>query len=634
MSVATDSRRLSLNLICSLETPIYGRGRIVYSYSLIRFLTADLSQGLVGWTELFSLNTYKSSQFDLVNSESNGVLFMKFRWLSAAVCTATLGLATLISPNQCQAQAKSSAPKAAATAVADETEDEAVVVVAINSIDSLLPNVQHVARLVGAGAAVGGVSSIVNQFVTGLDKARPFGVFVNLDENGQPSFVGCLPIEDLEQFFEQLGTVIGEPNDLGDGLYELGVGGNTIYAKKIGKWLYVGQTEESLDDLPENMADVLPKMIQKYDIRIQVNPQNIPDELVEFLMAQAQEGLDRGMEQSGNVDPADAESTREASEKMMEQMQEAIEGTEKLVIGLAINKQEKRTVLDFGSQFVADSKYAKQIEKLKSSKTAVAGIPQDGSMMIMQAFQLVATDEIEQIEKSLDVGLKTALKDADENMKKLAEEAVDILVESAKLGKMESAVDVSVESSLNIVTSVSVADGAKIEALAVKIAAELVKEKSPVQLKINSGKYAGFNLHSGKGTLPPQAPAAVKKIFGDAVTIAIATGPKSVHIAVGKNCDASVKSAIDRAAAKPSAPAEAFKMRLVLSQLLNYIQSIEASPVSEAMLNAVSAAVGNDRIMIDSTSIERGVIVRLSLEDGVMKAIAAGVKAGQTGGGF
>ena len=75
-------------------------------------------------------------------------------------------------------------------------------------------------------------------------------------------------------------------------------------------------------------------------------------------------------------------------------------------------------------------------------------------------------------------------------------------------------------------------------------------------------------------------------------------------------------------------------MRLVLSQLLNYIQSIEASPVSEAMLNAVSAAVGNDRIMIDSTSIERGVIVRLSLEDGVMKAIAAGVKAGQAGGGF
>ena len=132
-------------------------------------------------------------------------------------------------------------------------------------------------------------------------------------------------------------------------------------------------------------------------------------------------------------------------------------------------------------------------------------------------------------------------------------------------------------------------------------------------------------------SLPPNAAEAAKKIFGNTVTIAIATGPKAVHIAVGKNCDASVKSAIDRAAAKPTAPAELVKMRLVLSQLLNYVQSIEPTPVSEAMLNA--AAAGSDRILIESQSIERGMVVRLSLEDGVMKAIAAGVKAGR-GGGF
>ena len=73
-------------------------------------------------------------------------------------------------------------------------------------------------------------------------------------------------------------------------------------------------------------------------------------------------------------------------------------------------------------------------------------------------------------------------------------------------------------------------------------------------------------------------------------------------------------------------------MRLVLSQLLSYIQSIEATPVSEAMLGA--ATTGNDRIMVDSQTVERGAVVRLSIEDGVMKAIAAGVKAGRDGGGF
>ena len=563
---------------------------------------------------------------------------MKFRWLSAAVCTATLGLATLNSPDQCYAQG--SKPKAAPAAVVDETEDGAVVVVAISAIDSLIPNVQHIARMVGAGAASGGISTILNQYAGGLDRTRPLGVFLNLDENGQPAPIGCLPIEDLKQFFDQL-SIFGEANELGDDLYEFNFG-NPIYAKKVGKWLYVAQSEDALSDLPETMGDVLPKMIKKYDVLIQVNPQNIPDDVIDFVVGQMQDGLARGMAaQSGNLDAEDAESARVTSEQMIDQMQEGIEGTEKLVIGLAVNKQEKRTILDFGSQFMADSKYAKQMEKMKASKTTVAGIPQDGSMMVLQSFQLVAPEEIEQLNKTLDASLKTAYKSIDEGAKnsasatkakELIEKAVDILMESAKLGKMESAIDVSVESALNIVVSVSIADGAKIEALASEVSAELAKENSPVQLKINTGKHAGFNLHNLAITLPPNAAEAAKKVFGSSVTMAIATGPKTVHIAVGKNCDASVKSAIDRAASKPTAPAELVKLRLVLSQLLNYVQSIEPTPISEAMLNAASA--GNDRILIDSQSIERGIVVRLSLEDGVVKAIAAGVKAGQSAGGF
>ncbi len=563
---------------------------------------------------------------------------MKFRWLSAAVCTATLGLAALNSQNQCDAQGNKPVPKTAAAAVAEKDEG-AVVVVALNAIDSLLPNIQHIARMVGAGAASGGITTVLNQFSGGLDRTRPFGVFVNLDASGTPAPIGCLPIDDLEQFFDQL-SAFGEPNDLGDGLYEFSFG-NTIYAKKVGKWLYVGQTEDALADVAENMGDMLPKMIQQYDVRIQVNPQNIPDELVEFFMGQVQAGLDQGMASQGNLDEADAQSARETSEQMIAQMQEGIEGTEKIVVGLAVNKQEKRTVLDIGSQFMADSKYAKQMDKLKSSKTAVAGIPQDGSMMTLQTFQLVAPDELGQLEKTLEAGLKTAFKSIDEGAKdpasaarakELIEKAVDILVESAKLGKMESAVDVSVENALNIVASVTVADGTKIEALASEISAEIAKEKVPVQLKVNSGKHAGFNLHSVSIALPPDAAEAAKKIFGSSVTIAIATSPKTVHFAIGKNCDASVKSAIDRGSSKPSATAELIKMRLGLSQLLNYVQSIEPTPVSEAMLSAASA--GNDRILVDSRSIERGIVVRLSLEDGVMKAIAAGVKAGQSGGGF
>lgn len=570
---------------------------------------------------------------------------MRLRWLPAALCCSTFAIATMDSRSHCYAQGTKPkvvvAEAAVAEAVIDETEDSSVVVVAIGSLESLVPNIQHIARTVGVGAAAGTISTLVNQYSTGLDKKRPIGVFLDLDESGQPAPLGCLPLTDLTAFFDQL-SVFGEPNDLGNGLYEFSVGA-PIYARKMGDWLYIAQSEDALADISASKAQSLARMVQKYDVRIQVNPQNIPDDLVDFIIGQMQMGLDQAMAaQRQNMEPDEAAAAQASSEQMITQMQEGIEGTEKMVLGLSINKQEKKTILDFGSQFVADSKYAKQMEKAKATKSAFPGIPQESSMMTLQTLQLVEAEDIAQFEKTLEASLKAAFNAIDEKSKDAASAAaakdliargVDILVETAKQGKLDTAVDVGVEGALSIVASIAVADGSKVESLASDIAKEAAKENGPFQLKIGTGKYSGVNLHKATLALPPQADEAARRVFGSAVTIAIGTSPKAVHIAVGKNCDESLKKAIDRVAANPSGQAEMLKMRFALAQLLNYIQSIQSSPVADAMLNSATASAGNDRIMIDSQASERGAVVRLTLEDGVLKAIAAGVKAGNPGGG-
>jgi hypothetical protein len=52
------------------------------------------------------------------------------------------------------------------------------------------------------------------------------------------------------------------------------------------------------------------------------------------------------------------------------------------------------------------------------------------------------------------------------------------------------------------------------------------------------------------------------------------------------------------------------------------------------MVNAITS--GNDKVMIDSEIADRAAMIRVTLEDGVIKAIAAGAKAGApgAGGGF
>jgi hypothetical protein len=561
---------------------------------------------------------------------------MRLRWSSSIV----FGVACTFAPqySACFAQTQ---PQIAKSAASQDATDTSVVVVAINSLETVLPNIQHLVRNAAGGALAGPLAAAVNQYSVGLDKNRPVGVFVDLDDAGQPVPVGCLPISDLKAFMDQL-SIFGEANDLGNGLYEFSIG-SPIYAKSTGKWLYVAQSEDALDGIVDSKAAGLAKMLQTYDVRVQLNPKTIPSDMIDFIMGQMEAGLKQSMEaQKADMDAADAEATQAASEQMIRQMREAIDGTEKVVVGIAVNKAEKKTVLDVMSQFVADSKFAKQVLKAKSSKTAFSAIPQAGSMLTARSMQLVEAEDIAQLEKTLETSIKAAYKAIDEKAKdansaatakSFIDRTVDILMESAKQGKLDTAADVSVEGDLGIVASVAVADGSKVESLAADIAKEAAKEKGPFQLQIGTGKHAGVNLHKASITLPPEADDAARKIFGDVVTISIGTSPKAVHLAVGKKSDAILKSAIDRANAKPSEPSEMLDVRMSLSQLLNYIQSIEATPISEAMLSA--ATTGNDRLSVESRNMDRGYVVRLSLDDGVIKAISAGVKAGQNaGGGF
>ncbi|XZE43454.1 hypothetical protein SH467x_003014 [Pirellulaceae bacterium SH467] len=560
---------------------------------------------------------------------------MKMKWFVRSSVMAALAFAAPTPADLLYAQG---AKSQSASAVIEEEDDASVVVVGLAPVDTMLPNVQHLARLIAGGGGAGTVATLIKQYTGGLDTARPAGVFVELDESGTPSPIACLPLRNLDEFFQQL-VIFGEPEDLGDGLYSFNIG-NSIYLRKVEGWLVVGQSEDAVLNFDTTIAENLKGMVAKYDLRVQVNPQNIPDELLQFFMSQMQAGIEQGMASNPNMDEEQAEAARANAEQMMASFQEGIEGTEKFVIGLAVNKADKRTMLDIGTKFVEGSKFAAQIEKVKGSMATLAGIPQDASMMSAQSLQLIAPEEVKQLEDTMSTSIEAAFKQIEENAKNPEDAAkakdfinrlVELVMDSAREGKMESALNITVDKNLNAVGSFTVADGKKVEALAAEASKALATEKDvPVKLQVNTGKHGGANLHKLTVPLPPEADDAARKVFGDEVTVAIATTPKAVHLALGKDCDTVIKSTIDRVAAKPSSPAEMVKARFNLTQLLTYIQSVQSNPVVDAMLETASG--GADKVMVDSKVGDRESVVRITFEDNVIKAISSGAKAAQGGG--
>lgn len=517
-----------------------------------------------------------------------------------------------------------------------------VVTLSIAPLDRLLPDITHVMRTVGVGAQSGIITQAVNGYTSGVDRERPIGGFVKLGESGIPMGVIALPISDLDEFLGGL-ELFGEAEDLGDGLYSMNLGPNTLFAQHKGDWLFVSTAEDALEVLPADASGRLAKMSTSNDIAFEVNVQNVPDELVDLLTSQMRTGFEQAMEaQSGDMSDEELEASREQGELMMKNLEEAITSTERFAFGLGINPKEKNLTIDFGAQMVEGSRLAKQLGSMKSMKSAIAGYLSDSNMLTAKSMTIVGAEDVKQMEASMDQALTTVKKQIDdqidnpvaaEKVKEYVGRLVKILADSSKEGSVETALSVTTDPSLNVIAAFTLADGSKVEALAQDLANEASSAGAPVTVKLMSGKHQGANLHNVAVPLPDNADDKIRKIVGDNVNIAIATAPKAVYLSVGKTAEASLKTALDASASNKNVSGVPVRGRLSLTQLLNFIQSIESNPVIDGMLSSINS--DEDAIMIDSQVVDRGGMNRITIEEGVLKAISGGVRAGMPGpGGF
>jgi len=517
-----------------------------------------------------------------------------------------------------------------------------VVTLAIAPLDRLLPDITHMMRISGAGAQSGLITGAVNGYTSGLDRSRPIGGFVKLGSAGLPMGVLALPISDLDEFLGGL-ELFGEAEDLGDGLYSMNLGPNTLFAQFKNDWLFVSTAEEALEGAPENPGARIDKMAAKNDLMFEVNVQNIPDELVDLLTSQMRTGFEQAIEaQSGDLSDAELEANRAQGEQAMKSLEEAITGTDRFVFGLGIHPKEKNLTIDFGAQMVDGSRLGKQLNSMKAMASKLSGYITDSSAISAKTMTLFAPEDAASMQASVDQAKKaiyTQIEDqinnpaAADKVKEYLDRLIKILTDSSSEGAVEAAVSVTTDPALNAVAVFSLADGTKVEALAQDLANEATNAGAPVTIKLMSGKHQGANLHNISVPLPYNADDKLRKILGDDVKVAIATAPKSVYLSIGKNAESSLKTALDANSTNKVAPGVPTRVRLSLSQVLNFVQSIESNPVVDGMLSSLNS--GDDMIMFDSAIIDRGGVNRITIQDGVIKAAAGGVRAGMAGqGGF
>ncbi len=518
-----------------------------------------------------------------------------------------------------------------------------IAIVSISPLERLLPDITYLLKSANVPEVSGFFGLFANQYTQGIDKTKPLGVIVNLD-NQMPSGLICLPISDRDQFFGALGTMGVEPDDLGDGLFEIDVNGQLIYAKDANGWLYVAQTEAILATVPADPAALLGDLPKKYNFAVRVNVQALPDDMRDMATEQIRIGFERTLAEQGEQTEEEQELAREMGEAQIAQIEQLMAETEQVIFGWAIDSKEQKTYMDGAAQFLAGSKLAEQCDALKSLASDYTAFKLPGASAYFRATSRIddendkkvmkqnLANSMKQLEKQIEDG--NVGDDSKELTLGLLSKVKELMEKTIDEGTFDGAGSVSVaDNSLKFLVGGRIADGRMLEQELKKLVAGLPSGPTTPRAEFDYETYEGVTLHRLSVPVKIADPGA-RKVFGDELKFVIGTADKALMISLAPNGDAAIKSAIKSMTSATGKTANPIEGVVELTQILKFAQAVSPNSILDIAATSIEKAAGKDKIQVLGSIIPRGQIFRLTIEEGVLRATGAAVTAGNQRAGF
>jgi len=515
-----------------------------------------------------------------------------------------------------------------------QQQKKTVAVMSVSSVDSLLGNVGYIAESAGFPEAMGIVTMMGGEYLEGIDRGKPIGMVLNTD--GQEfTPLGFIPVKDLNRIFAAMEDTMGSPRDAGNGIKEI-PGFQPVFVKEQDGFAFVGQTVESMAALPKNPVASLGNLPQEYDFAIRGFLQNIPEEYLQMAIDGLQEGIKQGLDQ---LPEEDRENQARMLEGQMKQMETYIKESDELTIGWKTEPANKRTFLDISFSAVAGGTLAKQMNTMANATSDYSGFVVPGAAMSMNFSSDIPQEQIASSMEAIEGMKAAALKEIDrdedleEDTRKAAKEmagaAIDIMIATMKTGKMDGAMSVVLDSNdLRVVGGFHVADGKEVEKILRQLAEMAKNEKDFPGINFDAEQAAGVAYHTM--TMPvPEDEEEAKKILGDSLEMAVGVGETSTYIGFGKNCVENLKQIV---AAQPKAKKVLpFDMTVSLTPIMEFAGSVEDNPMIGTVTDALKED-DMDHVRIQVIPKQNGFTYRLELEEGIMRAIGAGINSANAGG--
>lgn len=533
-----------------------------------------------------------------------------------------------------------------------------VVAAAVSSYDNLMRDVTYLAKVSGNPDSVQMFQGMAGMFTQPLDKKRPWG-FLMLTDGAQFVPIVCLPMKDFDAAMQTLAATGTEPDDLGDGVFEVQVPNQpqSIYIKDQGPWTLLSNMQDAFDGAPADPGPMFTQLAEGYGVVVQAMIQEIPPMYRQVAINSLREGIEQGLEQDPNEDDAAFAKRREATELQLANIERLFTEFETATIGWGVDESAGKSFLDFVYTVVPGSKLAQQCAAYENSKTNFAGFIDPTAAMTMGVAvenppELIEAD-LEQMRLQLSAMREKAERDIDadpslpddearEAMKSALGDLVEALEATVSAGLIDGGAKVNLsDTSATLVLGAHVVNPEKVETALRKLVKLAEGKPDFPGVNWNAESHGGANIHTMTLPIPLDA-APARKLFGEAVSVALGVGEAELYIAAGSDCLTSLKAAMDASKAQPGKKTDPAMVVMSLKQFLTTAQAVAPpNPESDAVLDMLSDSLegseGADRVMISQKAIPNGITMRIEIEEGVLKAFGAAATAAaqqQAQGGF
>ncbi len=512
-----------------------------------------------------------------------------------------------------------------------------IAIVSISGVQNVLKDVGTLANIAGMGneaLAVTVMGSSATEAM-GIDTKKPIGAVVYLSEAG-PTGYAFIPVTNIQKLLDFAKGQHMPINDDGNGNYSVtGPAGNSVALKLNGGWLFAGKSAEDLANVPADPVPMLAGLEKQYTIALRENMQAIPDDFRKMMAEQFVSGVSTAMRNTPDDNPV-LMVLKPIIEAQLKQFPKILDETDQTTIGWGVDAAGKKTFIDFNGVAVAGTNLAKKYADAANVTSGFTGFLDAKAAGNLHFSAKMTAEDIESMQESVSILRERANKGIDNSNdipegegKKMVKEIVgqffDVAKDTVASGYLNDGAMLNLnDKDLSFVAGGFVADGPKLEG-AIKKLVELAKNEPDFPgVTFNAESHQGVTFHTT--SLPVKEPGG-QMVFGPKMDVVIGIGPKAAYVSLGKNPSQALKNAIDKSTSGAAQKVPPAQFAVSVGQLVNFGLQFAPDPTAQAVAAEISKAGDKDHVRSETKASSNGGTTRIELEEGVIRAIGAGVKA-------